>query len=285
MRLGIGSMTYPWAIGVPGCEPEERMDAFALLDRAAELGVQVVQFCERLPMDTLTEAVRLRLAECARSAGIALQVGLRGLATDRLHRYAHIAATLDCTILRVLPADEDGVDGPGEVIRRLRPVVADLRATGCKLAIENHERMDSGTLEAIVEDLGTDTVGVCLDVANGLAGLEGRSEVVEALAPYAINLHVKDFEVRRAWHRMGFLMEGRPAGQGRLDLPWVLARLCAAGRDPDAVVEVWCPPLPTLDETIAEEDRWAVASVGYMRQLLSTSPVSAPVSAWYSGPL
>jgi hypothetical protein len=37
-RLGVGSFAFAWAIGVPGHAPAHPMDAFAFLDRAAELG-------------------------------------------------------------------------------------------------------------------------------------------------------------------------------------------------------------------------------------------------------
>jgi len=37
-----------------------------------------------------------------------------------------------------------------------------------------------------------------------------------------------------AGHMMGFEIAGAPAGQGMLDIPWLLGQLRAAGRDPNA---------------------------------------------------
>ena len=55
MRLGIGSYTYGWAIGVSGHAPERPMGALDLLERAAELGVGLVQVADNLPLHRLCE--------------------------------------------------------------------------------------------------------------------------------------------------------------------------------------------------------------------------------------
>jgi sugar phosphate isomerase/epimerase len=116
--------------------------------------------------------------------------------------------------------------------------------------------------------VGSDHLGICLDVANSFGALEGPEVVVDTLAPLAVNLHIKDFDVFRAHHMMGFLIEGRQVGQGRLDIPWLLNRLRAAKVDPNAILEQWTPPEETLAQTIAKEDRWATNSVRYLRQFI-----------------
>ena len=104
---------------------------------------------------------------------------------------------------------------------------------------------------------------------NSFGALEGHEVVADVLGPWVVNLHVKDFAIRRASHRKGFLIEGRPAGQGRLDVPWLLATLREMGRAPNAVLELWTPVQETLEETIALEDAWARSSVSYLRGLIS----------------
>jgi sugar phosphate isomerase/epimerase len=83
-----------------------------------------------------------------------------------------------------------------------------------------------------------------------------------------VNLHVKEFVVRRASHNMGFTVEGAPAGQGMLDVPWLLGRLRELGKDPNAILEQWTPPEADLAATIAKEDAWAVESIAYLRRLI-----------------
>ena len=74
--------------------------------------------------------------------------------------------------------------------------------------------------------------------------------------------------MRRAGHNLGFVVEGRPAGQGQLDVPWLLTRLRNFGRDCNAILELWTPPADDIEATIALEERWAQASVDYLRTLI-----------------
>ena len=56
-------------------------------------------------------------------------------------------------------------------------------------------------------------VGICLDTVNSFGSLEGPEVVIETLAPYTVNLHIKDFDIRRTDHNMGFTIFGTPAGR------------------------------------------------------------------------
>ena len=69
---------------------------------------------------------------------------------------------------------------------------------------------------------------------------------------------------------MGFAIEGTPAGQGRLDVPWLLGELKAAtNRDFNAILELWPPPVADIENTVQKEAAWAVESVNYLRTLIS----------------
>ncbi|MCK4374664.1 MAG: hypothetical protein KAX19_05015, partial [Candidatus Brocadiae bacterium] len=60
----------------------------------------------------------------------------------------------------------------------------------------------------------------------------------------------------------------RPAGQGQLDIPWLLVALRDQGRDPSAILELWTPPEEKLSATIAKEAEWAATSVECLRRLI-----------------
>jgi hypothetical protein len=62
-----------------------------------------------------------------------------------------------------------------------------------------------------------------------MGSLENPEVVVALLGPYAISLHVKDFDVRRAPHGMGLVIEGEAAGRGRLAIPWLFDPIDPAG--------------------------------------------------------
>jgi sugar phosphate isomerase/epimerase len=155
-----------------------------------------------------------------------------------------------------------------EVVAMLQSLVPQFERAGVCLAIENHDRFSAGQFRDMVQRLDSAQVGICLDTVNSFGALEGPEVAVGTLAPWVVSLHVKDFRIRRVEHQMGFVIEGCPAGEGRLDVPGMIAQLKAAGRDPNAILEQWPPPEDTLDDTIAKEDRWARASVAYLRALI-----------------
>src|SRR5690606_5281401 len=112
------------------------------------------------------------------------------------------------------------------------------------------------TLAAIVERLDSPHVGICLDTANSLGCMEGIDHVLEVLGPWVVNLHIKDVRVFRPSHLKGFIVEGRPAGQGQIDIPRLLERLRAFNRDPNAILELWPPPADDVDQAVAREEEW-----------------------------
>jgi len=53
-----------------------------------------------------------------------------------------------------------------------------------------------------------------------------------------------------------------------LDLPWLFSALARHGRDPNAILELWTPPEPTLAATIDKEALWVARSVANLRALI-----------------
>ena len=268
MRLGISSYTYTWAVGVPGQLPAEPLDSGGLLSRAVRLGVGVLQIADNLPLERLAKAELDALRRSAGEAGIQLEVGTRGIGPDHLRRYVEIASCLGSSLLRVVIDTADHKPSPEEVIEVLIRFVPELERQGITLAIENHDRFAAAAFVEIIERVAHDRVGICLDTVNSFGAAEGVNEVVDALAPLTVNLHVKDFQVRRVDHQMGFVVEGCPAGQGQLNVPWLLGRIRGNGRQANAIIELWTPPAESLEATIAREDDWAGRSVAYMKTAL-----------------
>lgn len=274
-RIGLSSYTYPWAVGMAGWVPERPLTVWDLLDRARALDVAVLQIADNLPLHQLSVAEVHRLADQARSDQIDLEVGTRGIAPDILARDLQIAATLHSPLLRVVVDHGTHEPLPADIVQLLRPWETEFRRVGITLAIENHDRLPAATLASIVHDLG-DWVGICLDTVNSLGALEGPDIVLEALGPYTVNLHAKDFDIVRANSNLGFDVRGRPLGQGRLDLATILSRAGRAGTSLSAVIELWTPQQGTLADTITREQTWAEASVTYLRKVIEKTHVSVP---------
>jgi sugar phosphate isomerase/epimerase len=270
MRLGIGSYTYTWAVGVPGHFPERPLRVLDLLDRAAELGVHLVQIADNLPLDRLSPTELSGLEKQASDLDISIEVGTRGIRHDHLRTYLRLAERLRSPILRVVVDTADHHPGEDEVVDTLKEIMPEFGRAGVCLAIENHDRFKAKTLAGIVERINSQHIGICLDTVNSFGALEGPEVVLGTLGPLVVNLHVKDFTIFRANHMMGFTVEGRPAGQGHLNIPWLLGQLRRLGLDPNAILELWTPPEETLSATITKEHAWAVSSVEYLRELIAS---------------
>jgi sugar phosphate isomerase/epimerase len=239
-----------------------------LLDKAAGLGVHLVQIADNLPLDRLSPPELDAFENRAAELDISIEVGTRGIGHGHLRTYLQLAERLNSPLLRVVVDSADSHPRPDEVASAIQAILPEFERAGVCLAIENHDRFKARTLAEIVKRIGSGYVGICLDTVNSFGALEGPERVLEALGPLVVNLHVKDFTVFRASHMMGFSVEGRPAGQGKLNVPWLLGELRRLGLDPNAVLELWTPPEETLSATIAKEDAWAVASVEYLRTLI-----------------
>lgn len=269
MKLGVGSYTFGWAVGSDAHRPPHALSAADLIDHAAALRVGLVQLCDNLPATTFEPVAIESIAAKATLARVAIQVGTRGSQPMHLRRFIAIAGQLGSNILRLV------IDAPGDeptletVIQRIATVTDDLSRADVTLAIENHDRFPAARLSRIIETVAHPRVGVCLDTVNSFGALEGPEFVVDRLGPHVVNLHLKDFDVVRPPHLQGFLIEGRPLGRGRLDVPWLLDRLATFGRDPDAIIEQWTPPEADEAATIAKEAAWASQSVAKAREWIA----------------
>jgi len=268
MRLGISSYTFTWAVGVKGYPPQAPMGPMALLQKAQELGVSVLQIIDNISLPLRPPAELVALDRHARQHGIALEVGTRGLLPENLITYLRIAQRLGSPIVRTLTDAGTHQPSVDEVVALVRDVLPEFERAQVCLAIENHDRIPSRGLAHIMRTIDSPYVGICLDTVNSFGALEGPEVVVSNLAPWVVGLHLKDFWVSRPPHRMGFIIEGRPAGRGRLDIPWLLDVLRKAGRDPNAILEIWTPFDGDLESTMAKEEAWALESVRYLRTLI-----------------
>lgn len=268
-QLGISSYTFMWAIGVSGYPPPARpLDAFGLLDSAVALGVNVVQIADNLALDRLSSDDLRFLKQAADERAVQVEVGTRGIQPEPLLHNLAIAQQFGSPVLRAVIDTADHQPSVDDVIALLRRQMPRFAHAGVILALENHDRFSVADFVRILESVDSPNLGICLDTVNSFGALEGPQVVVDALGPWTVNLHVKDFIVRRADHAMGFAIEGAPAGQGRLDIPWLLAELAQHGHNMSAILELWPPPEASVEETIVKETAWAQQSIDYLRTII-----------------
>lgn len=269
MRLGISSYSYVWSVGVPGYpQPEQPMTPWQLLQEAHRLEVRVVQIADNLPLNGFSPAELERLLAEARRLHIDLELGTCGASPEHLRHCLHLAVQLHSPLLRVVLDTDEHHPTADEALEALRCVAPDFERAGVCLAVENHDRFPASMLNWMMSELNSPAVGICLDTANSLGCGEGLDTLMRVLGRWVVNLHIKDFHVERLPHKKGFVVEGRPAGQGLLDIPQLLADLQAAGRDVSAIVELWPPLESTLEATLSKERLWVQESVHYLRQFI-----------------
>jgi sugar phosphate isomerase/epimerase len=190
------------------------MTAEGLLERAGALGVGVVQFAENLPLDGLADDDLVALRRSTERRRIDVEIGTCGIDPANLDRQLRLAQFFKSPIVRVVLDDADRRPTPDEAMATLRRVLPTFESAGVSLAIENHDRFGSASLAEILDRLDSPCAGICLDTANSLGCLERVETVLEVLGPRTANLHIKVFEIFRPRHQKGFIIEGRPAGDG-----------------------------------------------------------------------
>lgn len=266
MRIGVSTYTYTWSFGVPGSEPQIKMTPFDLINRAVALGADCIQIADNFPLHRLTEQDLSELAEYACSRKIGIEIGSRGLTDKNLQTYLFIARILSSPILRMVIDQDNYKPDPDDVVAIIRNLDTELKKHKVILALENHDRLHASVFRSIIDKAGSDFAGICLDCVNSMGIGEGIETVIDILAPYTVNLHVKDFNVKRVYHKMGFIIEGTPAGKGLLDLGMIIEKLGRYNKCQSAILELWTPPEQDIGLTMTKEHDWAVESITYMKK-------------------
>jgi 3-oxoisoapionate decarboxylase len=271
MKLGISSWSVPWSIGVRGYpQPARPIDAIALLDKAVQHDVSVVQIADNMPLIGFSDAELDRLSKEAGDRGLVLEVGTRGLEAEDLVRYVAVTHRLGARALRtVLGGSLLGADEVTAAEGAIRRLLGELERHEVTLALENNEAFSAEQYSELMERIAHPLVGMCLDTANSLGRPELLETIFSRLARYAVMLHAKDFDIQRVDTRMGFSIVGRPAGAGRADFDLVLRHLRDAGvEDISVIVEHWPPFAGTIEATVLLEEEWLATSVQYLRAKL-----------------
>ena len=254
MRWGFSSSTLPRAVG------SGRVGARDLLRLASQAGAGAVQLSGSLSPLVLPDLPDL-LAE-AGDLGIVVEPAHWGLDPEALVRLLEVAVRSGSEFV-ALGIPRPGYDRDiGPILGALEPVVARYRRAGVGLAIENGHTFPAPQTREICERLGPGTVGVALDTGNSCALMEPETVAAEILGGLVMNLHAKDFVVRRKPDFQGFDIVGAECGRGWVRWEEVLGR-CG----PDLVsitLEQW----PTSDE---EEARWLDPSSDFLAGLVRRS--------------
>jgi 3-oxoisoapionate decarboxylase len=268
MHLGIGTYSFPWSFGAGIVEPVNPFTYKDLFLAAAKKNIRYVQIGDNYPLHKLSGEELKDLRKMADELKVKIQVGTKGLSVLNVNNYLGIARNMNSSFLRIIIDEDDYRPTEEEVTGILIKLIPALQEANMKLIIENHDRFKVQTLKRIIENTDPKWIGICLDTANSLGAGEGIAEVVEMLSPYTVNLHIKDFKIGRFKHKMGFNVIGCIAGEGMLDIPWLIKEVDKHGKCETATMELWSEPCQTIELTLEQEKRWADKSIDYLKTLV-----------------
>jgi sugar phosphate isomerase/epimerase len=213
-------------------------DAFVFLEYCHALGARGVQ----VGLGARDEAGCARLRARAEALGMDLEGSVRlprdgdGGDLDRFAAEVRTAARAGARVLRTVLLEGRRYEVFASAAAFRRAADAALRSLALaepvaarhdvRLAVENHKDWRADELIAILKRIDSAHVAVCLDTGNSIALLEDPIAVVEALAPWAATVHLKDMAVEESGR--GFRLAEVPLGTGFLDLGRIARTLRAA---------------------------------------------------------
>ncbi|MCG2622898.1 sugar phosphate isomerase/epimerase [Arthrobacter sp. I2-34] len=260
--IGLSSYAFFWQLSDKVSAP---LDLHQVLERTAGLGVDLFQICDYAPLESMADRELKAVRATADSLGIALELGTKGIRPEHLQKFLHIAGILDAPLLRTMfkvPGHSPTVDEATAILAGMLPA---FEAAGVKVAVETYEQVPTADVLEVIRRVASPSLGVCSDPANTVAALEMPREVIDAVAPYVLNMHIKDFAFSRKEGWVGFTYSGAPLGEGLLDYDYMVRKLQPQERNINQIVEHWLPRQDSEAETIRLENQWTAQSLDFLR--------------------
>nr|WP_240896642.1 TIM barrel protein [Kineococcus vitellinus] len=252
-----------------------------MLTDTQQLGGEVFQICDHPDLEDLTDERARALRRAAAGHGTVLETGTRGIGVEHLLRHLQHARALGARTVRSMVFTADDRPTPADAEVRLRAVLPAYEGAGVVLGLETYEQISTGDLLALVDRIDSPHLGIVLDPANCVAGLEHPREVVRRLAHRVVNIHVKDFRFTRREGWAGFTLASCPLGEGQLDYADLLEVVRPDPGRVHQVLEHWLPPQGSGEEgaasTRAVEAQWTRRSLAVLARLQSHGTIQQPV--------
>ena len=230
-------------IGVElGCIAANKWTAFQYLDYFKKVGIEMAQFNagtlginEAAPDEAAIRKIRDYAAErgvalsvysgrsiCPTSSGFSTK---QGTAEQQIAQGLKVAQMIGAKAMRVVLGSFK--DRP-EIARHLASMTqvlkntrSQIRDSGVRLALENHNAdLQAREIKVLIEEVGADILGVCIDSGNPLMIMEDPHLTLEVLGPYVAASHIRDSAVWRVPE--GVAVRWVNMGEGNVDIDgWV----------------------------------------------------------------
>ena len=260
--IGLSTYAFFWQISDRAPKP---LSLEELLLRTRDLGGQVLQICDYQPLHAYSDGQLRDLKKRADDLGMTLELGTKGIKREHLANYLRMADQLGAKVIRSMVTAPDHRPTLAEAEILLRQSMPSYEASGVTVALETYEQLSSTDLVALVEAVGSKSLGICLDPANCVANLEHPIAVIDRCAPYVANLHVKDFAFTRRGGWVGFTLEGVELGKGLLPYDYMIEKVNPKARGINQVVEHWLTWQDDYEKTSRIENEWNAHNLARMR--------------------
>lgn len=236
LLAAAGAVTVPLG-SIDGSVSGNNFTALTFLDYLSSIKLTWAMIS--LPQATLgDEAALKQIREHADTLGIKLQLAIgsvcpssksfnaqQGTVEEQVARGLKASQIFGATCMRcVLGGDPERpqidmhVDNMIKAVRAIRSRIVD---SGVKLAVENHGGdLQAREMKGMIEAVGRDVMGVCLDSGNPVWMLEDPHMTLEMLIPYAETCHVRDSAVWMVPE--GIAVRWVNMGEGNVDIDgWI----------------------------------------------------------------
>ncbi len=261
--IGLGTYAFFWQHSSRVPQPLSLIGAF---ERTRELDVDLFQICDYAPLLTMSHAELAAAATEARNLGLTIELGTKGIEPAHLTSFLRLAEIFEAKLIRSMLYAPDHRPGLDEAERILTGIMPSFDAAGVTLALETYEQVSTTDLVGLIERVDSDRLGICLDPANVVAGLELPKDAVERCAPLTRNVHVKDFAFARQDGWVGFTYSGAPMGEGLHDYRHLLDAVQPEARGVNEIVEHWLPWQGDPETTVEAEIAWTTTTLDYLRR-------------------
>lgn len=261
-RIGLSSYAFFWQLSDKVSQP---LSIHQALERTAALGVELFQICDYAPLEAMPDSELEAVRATADRLGISLELGTKGIRPEHLRKFLHIAGILGSPLLRTMFNVPGHTPTAEEAVAIFKEVLPEFEAAGVKIAVETYEQVPTNRILDVIRGVGSPYLGICADPANTVAALEMPREVIDAVAPYVLNMHVKDFAFSRKDGWVGFTYAGAPLGEGLLDYDYMVSKFVPHQRNINQIVEHWLPWQDSEADTIRLENQWTQQSIEFLR--------------------
>jgi len=280
MKIGIDSYCYHRFFGEVydnQKNPGRKMNYHDFLKRAIQLGVDGVsletcffQNTDESYMNELKAIIDEGNLEPVVAWGHpdGFEGGRRPEAFEDLKKHFRSCQLLGANVMRIVGSSYAFRNEPKEpqiksLSRLLKEPVKMAQDHGVKLAMENHFDFKTDEIKKIIENVGSDYLGITFDTGNALRIGDDPVKAVRELGQYIYATHTKDVAPLYGGDPSDwYFFASVPVGEGVINMPALIKQLLAVGYNGLFAVEI-----DYMDPRYEDEDIAVEESVKYLKEL------------------